>query len=348
MKSFLLFFFVISIVSSQSQTNYKVAVVAFYNCENFYDTIHDPKINDYDFTPTGVYKYNSAIYQDKVLKLASVISQIGTDINKDGIALIGLAEIENDSVLNDLIHSSMLINRKYKIVHYDCKDARGIDVALIYNPKYFTVQESKSLFVTLPSKGKYVKYTRDVLWVKGKLDGETVHILVNHWPSRLGGENETSNERAAAAAVCKMQQEEIYKTEPDAKIIIMGDLNDEPTSPSIIKVLKAISIISDVKEGGIYNPWTEFYEKGIGTLAYQDTWSLFDQIMVTHSWLNKQQIGYFYYKQFVFNKDFMTENTGLFKGYPMRTWSGFNYRGGYSDHFPTFIVLLKKVNIFYR
>ena len=348
MKYYLLLFLITASLIAQAQTNYKVAVVAFYNCENFYDTIHDPKVNDYDFTPSGDYKYNTAIYLDKVQKLATVISQIGTDINKDGIAFIGLAEIENDSVLNDLIHSPLLIKRNYKIVHYDCKDARGIDVAFLYNPKYFTVLESKPLFVALPSKGKYVKYTRDVLWVKGNLDGETVHILVNHWPSRLGGEDETASGRAAAAAVCKMQQAEIYKSEPDAKIIIMGDLNDDPNSASVVKVLKAVSNLTEVKVEEIYNPWTELYNKGIGTLAFQDSWSLFDQILITHPWLNKKQTGYFFYKQFVFNKDFMTENAGLYKGYPMRTWSGFNYRGGYSDHFPTYLVLLKKVSIYYK
>lgn len=335
-------------VLSQTQNNYKVAVVAFYNCENFYDTVRNPMIYDIDFTPLGDYKYNTAIYLDKVQKLSTVISQIGTDINRDGIAMIGVAEVENDTVLNDLIHSPLLIKRNYKIVHYDSRDARGIDVALIYNPKYFTVEESKPLFVVLPGRSKNARFTRDILYVKGKLDGETIYVLVNHWPSRLGGDEKSAPARAAAAAVCKVQQAEIYKTEPDAKIIIMGDLNDEPTSPSVVKVLKAVSVISDVKEGDIYNPFTELYNKGIGTLAYQDSWSLFDQIMITHPWLDKKQTGYFYYKQFVFNKDFMTETTGSFKGYPMRTWSGFNYRGGYSDHFPTYIVLLKKTQIYYR
>ena len=330
-----------TIVVCQTVNNYKVAIVAFYNCENFYDTIRNPTINDMDFTPIGLYKYNSAIYLDKVQKLATVISQIGTDINRDGVAILGLAEIENDTVVNDLIHNALLINRRYKIVHFDSRDARGIDVAFVYNPKYFIVEESKPLFVNLSGRSKYKRYTRDVLWVKGKLDGESIHILVNHWPSRLG-EDESVNGRSAAAAVCKMQQAEIYKTEPNAKIIIMGDFNDDPTSPSIIKVLKATSVISEVKEEDIYNPWTELFKKGVGTLAYQDSWSLFDQILITHPWLEKKQAGYFFYKQFVFNKEFMTENSGIFKGYPMRTWSGFNYRGGYSDHFPTFIILLKK------
>jgi len=342
MKFIFLFFLVPIFLFAQQKQNYKVAIVAFYNCENFYDTVHNPMVNDVDFTPTGDYKYNTAIYLDKVKKLASVISQIGTDINRDGVAMIGLAEIENDTVLNDLIHSPALIKRNYKIVHYDSKDPRGIDVAFIYNPKYFTVEDSKPLFVQLPGKSKYARYTRDILWVKGKLDGETINILVNHWPSRLGGQERSEPGRNAAAAVCKLQLAEIAKTEPNAKVIIMGDLNDDPNSPSVVDVLKAKGKENEVKEEDIYNPWAELYNKGIGTLAYNDSWSLFDQIMLTYPWLNKQQAGFFYYKQFIFNKQFMIENRGLYKGYPMRTWDGFNYRGGYSDHFPTYLVLLKR------
>ena len=299
-------------------------------------------VNDIDFTPAGDYKYNTAIYLDKVKKLATVISQIGTDINRDGVAMIGLAEIENDTVLNDLIHSPLLIKRNYKMVHYDSKDPRGIDVALIYNPKYFTVEDSKPLFVQLPGKSKYARYTRDILWVKGQLDGETINVLVNHWPSRLGGQERSEPGRDAAAAVCKLQLAEIAKTDPNAKVILMGDLNDDPTSYSVVNVLKAKGNEKDVKEGDIYNPFAELFNKGIGTLAYNDSWSLFDQIMLTYPWLNKQQSGFFYYKQFIFNKEFMIENKGLYKGYPMRTWSGYNYRGGYSDHFPTYLVLLKR------
>ena len=340
---FLVFLLIFPItLLAQQKHNYKVAIVAFYNCENFYDTVHNPMVNDIDFTPAGDYKYNTAIYLDKVKKLATVISQIGTDINRDGVAMIGLAEIENDTVLNDLIHSPLLIKRNYKMVHYDSKDPRGIDVALIYNPKYFTVEDSKPLFVQLPGKSKYARYTRDILWVKGQLDGETINVLVNHWPSRLGGQERSEPGRDAAAAVCKLQLAEIAKTDPNAKVILMGDLNDDPTSHSVLNVLKAKGKEKDVKEGDIYNPFAELFNKGIGTLAYNDSWSLFDQIMLTYPWLNKQQSGFFYYKQFIFNKEFMIENKGLYKGYPMRTWSGYNYRGGYSDHFPTYLVLLKR------
>ncbi len=331
------------VVIAQQKSNYKVAIIAFYNCENFYDTTDNPLVNDDEFTPNGPRNYNSKIYWNKVEKLATVISQIGTDISPDGPAMLGVAEIENDTVLNDLIHHPLLKSRNYKFVHYDSRDARGIDVALIYNPKYFTPEESKPLFVALPSGSKNAYYTRDVLWVKGKFDGETIHVLVNHWPSRVGGEERSAPGRAAAASVCKVQMARVIEKEPNAKFIIMGDLNDDPVSPSIIDVLRAKAKIADVKPGGIYNPWIDLYKKGIGTLAYQDAWGLFDQIMINYPWLSKNQSGFSFYKPYIFNKEFMVENTGRYKGYPMRTWDGLTYRGGYSDHFPTYLVMIKKI-----
>lgn len=344
MKKNFLLIFVLPFVAFAQQKNFKVAIVAFYNCENFYDTIDNPKINDDEFTPRGPRNYNSKIYWNKVEQLATVVSQIGTDITPDGPAILGVAEVENAAVLNDLIRHPLLKKHNYQFVHYDSRDARGVDVALIYNPKYFTPEDSKALFVTLPSGSKNAYYTRDILWVKGKFDGETIHVLVNHWPSRVGGEERSAPGRAAAAAVCKVQMAKVAETEPNAKFIIMGDLNDDPVSQSITDVLRAKSKITDVKPGGIYNPWTDLYKKGIGTLAYQDAWSLFDQIMITHPWLDKAQTGFYFYKQFIFNKEFLVENTGRYKGYPMRTWDGLTYRGGYSDHFPTYLMMLKKIN----
>jgi hypothetical protein len=188
-KFFALFplFLLHQFVNAQQQ-QYKTAIIAFYNCENFYDTIDNPAINDEEFTPQGDKNYNSKIYWDKVEHLATVLSQMGTDINPDGPAMIGVAEIENDTVLNDLAHHPLLKNRNYKIIHYDSKDRRGVDVGFLCNPKYFTVEASKKLFVHLPEGAKEAIFTRDVLWVKGKLDGETIYVFVNHWPSRRGGE----------------------------------------------------------------------------------------------------------------------------------------------------------------
>lgn len=331
-----------SVALAQKQ-QYKVAIVSFYNLENLYDTVDNPLVDDHEFLPSGDRNYNSAIYWTKLSRLSDVISQIGTDINPDGPALLGVAEIENDTVLNDLLKMPKLVNRKYKFVHYESPDVRGVDVALFYNPKYFKVDTSSHLFVKLPSGSKESFFTRDVLWVQGKLDGETVNVYVNHWPSRSGGEERSAPARAAAAGVCKKHADSILQKDPNAKIIIMGDLNDDPVSPSLTKVIKAKGNVDDVKPGGFYNPWVDMYKKGLGTIAYQDAWGLFDQIIVGYPWLNKNQDGFFFARQYIFNKEFLVENQGKYKGYPMRTWDGLTYRGGYSDHFPTYLVLLKKV-----
>jgi len=340
----LITFVFLSLLSSAQQEAYKTAIIAFYNLENFYDTVDNKMVNDNDFLPTGTKNYTGNVYRDKVQHLATVLSQIGTDINPDGPAMIGVAEVENDTVLNDLMHHPLLAGRNYKMVHYDSKDARGVDVGFLYNPKYFRVLASTKLFVQLPEGAKSAYFTRDILWVKGILDGDTVHVFVNHWPSRLGGEERSMPGRFAAAQTDKNMLDSIHKYDANAKVIVMGDLNDDPISPSVTKVLQAKGNIADVKPGGLFNPWVNMYKKGIGTLAYQDAWGLFDQIMISYTWLNKTQAGYFYYQPHIFNKDSMVENIGKYKGYPMRTWDGNTYRGGYSDHFPTYLVMLKKVN----
>lgn len=328
---------------SAQQKHVKACIVAFYNLENLYDTINNPIVNDDDFTPTGIKHYTSDIYADKLTKLASVISLIGTDISPAGFALLGVAEIENDTVLNDLIHHPLLRHRKYQLVHFDSKDPRGIDVALLYNPKFFLPVIAEKIYVSLPGNSKAAFYTRDILYVSGILAGETVHVLVNHWPSRRGGEERSSPAREAAAAICKKQATAILEKDPNAKIIIMGDLNDDPDSPSITDILKAKGKISDTNPRDLFNPWAELFEKGIGTLANRDSWGLFDQIILSHAWLNRQQEGLFYHHQYIFSRNFMKEDAGRYKGYPMRTWDGNTYRGGYSDHFPTYIVLLKSI-----
>ena len=345
MKTTLLcFIFCVIIIQTFAQKQqYKSAIIAFYNLENFYDTVNNPNVNDEDFLPEGPKHYNSKVYWTKVEHLATVISQIGTDVNIDGPAILGVAEIENDTVLNDLIHHPLIKNRNYKIVHYDSRDIRGVDVALLYNPKYFTVLNSRKLFVRLPEGAKTSFFTRDVLWVKGLLNNDTINVFVNHWPSRVGGEERSAPGRFAAAQVDKKFIDSIEKNNPSTKIIVMGDLNDDPVSASITKGLGAKGNIKDVHEGELYNPWVDMYKKGIGTLAFQDAWGLFDQIMINYSWLNKIQTGFFYYQQHIFNKEFMVENIGRYKGYPMRTWDGNIYRGGYSDHFPTYIIVLKKM-----
>ena len=334
----------LSVVAQAQKKEYRPAIVAFYNLENLFDTLDNPLINDEEFLPHGSRNYNTAVYFDKLERLATVISQIGTETSPDGPALLGVAEVENDTVLKDLVAQPLIAKRDYRIVHYDSKDARGIDVGLLYNPKYFTVEDSRNLYVQLPGGAKDAYHTRDILWVKGKLDGETVHIYVNHWPSRSGGEKRSAPGRNAAAQVCRNHMDSINRAEPNAKLIVMGDLNDDPTNESVAAILNAKGSQGQVGKNGLYNPWMELYKKGMGTHAYQDAWGLFDQIIISQSWLDRSQPGFFYYQPHIFNRSYLVENNGKWKGYPMRTWDGNSYRGGYSDHFPTYLIFLKNVS----
>jgi hypothetical protein len=343
-RSFTVIFLLLSFSLSYGQKKeFKPVVIGFYNLENLFDTLDNPSINDEEFLPSGPKNYHSGIYFDKLGKLATVISQMGSEISPDGPVLLGVAEVENDTVLEDLAREPLISKRNYQVVHYDSRDARGIDVGLLYNPKYFKVDTSARLFVQLPGGSKDAYYTRDILWVKGKLDGEDIHIYVNHWPSRSGGEKRSAPARNAAAQVCRNHMDSVARKEPNAKLIVMGDLNDDPTNESVAVILNAKGSVSQVPRGGLFNPWMDLYKKGFGTLAYQDAWGLFDQVIISQAWLDREQPGFFYYQPHIFNRTYMVENKGQYKGYPMRTWDGNTYRGGFSDHFPTYIIFLKQV-----
>lgn len=340
-----LFFVIVYAYSINAQQQYKVGLIGFYNLENLFDTINQPDVNDEDFTPLGANKYTGAVYKDKLSKLEQVISEMGKEQSPDGISVLGVAEIENRSVLEDLVSMPKLKNKHYQIVHYDSKDARGVDVGLLYNPKYFKVKNSESLLVPIYNKDStdYEYYTRDILFVSGEYMGELIHIFVNHWPSRRGGEERTSALRELGAAICKGKIDSLMAIDPDAKVIVMGDLNDNPTNASVTKVLNAKRKKEEVQRSGLFNPWIDFYKKGIGTLAWGDTWSLFDQIIVSEAFLNREQQGLFYKEAHIFKRDYMLQQAGRFKGYPLRTYVGNTYMGGYSDHFPTYIVFLKAI-----
>jgi hypothetical protein len=339
----LLLFFLLYLSASAQTVRYKVGLVGFYNLENLFDTINDPDIIDEEFLPEGTKHYTGEVYLDKLDHLADVLSQIGTDVSPDGLAVIGNAEVENESVLKDLVNHPKLRSRNYQIVHYNSPDERGIDVNLLYNPKYFTPVSSASLNVPILNTDSTVRKTRDVLFVHGKFDGEDMFVFVNHWPSRRGGEEVSAPGRASAAGVCKQKIDSIVSKNPQAKIVLMGDLNDDPVSPSVSVILGAKGERKQVQAGGLYNPWMEPYKQGIGTLAYNDSWNLFDQIIISEGLLNKEQKGYFFHDARIFSKPWMVQATGRYKGYPKRTYDFDNYIAGYSDHFPTYIILLKKL-----
>jgi Endonuclease/Exonuclease/phosphatase family len=314
-------------------------VVSFYNCENLFDTLNDPSINDEDFLPTGSYAYTTEVYTKKLSNLSDVLCKLGVDKNPDGFAICGVAEVENEAVLKDLVKQPKLAARKLKIVHYNSPDARGIDVGLLYNPKYFKVLSSEALVLALPSDGGFKERTRDVLWVSGKLNGELVHVFVNHWPSRRGGEAASAPKRMMAAAISRHIIDSLQKEDPNVKVINMGDLNDDPINKSMTEVLRCKANIKDMKPGDLYNPWVAFYKQGLGTMAFNDSWGLFDQIVVSEGFTNKKTEGLQYIDAKVFNPPFMIEKFGQYKGYPKRAFSGSLWNDGYSDHFATVIYL---------
>ena len=322
--------------------NFKVACIGFYNLENLFDTINQPNVNDDEFTPEGANNYTPAVYIDKLGKLSDVISDIGKDVSPDGLALLGVSEVENESVLVDLVHHSKLSDRKWQIVHYDSPDQRGIDVGLLYNPKYFKVKSSASIFVELKNDDETPRLTRDILYVSGLLDGELIHVFVNHWPSRRGGEEASAPYRAIAARVARHAIDSILAIDSNSKIVLMGDLNDDPVSPSVAVVLNATGDMEKLKDGRLYNPFMSYFQNGTGTLAYNDAWNLFDQIVVSSSLTDKHQSGIFLKEAKIYRREFMINQTGRYKGYPKRTYDYNKYLGGYSDHLPTYLILLKE------
>lgn len=323
---------------------FKIHTVAFYNLENLFDTINDPNKFD-EYSPIMELKVDKdVVYKKKVKNMARVISEIGKDSNNNSPAIIGVSEVENKTVLEDLVNDSLLVDKNYGIVHFDSPDARGIDVALLYQKKIFTpISTSKHELKIYDATTNKRVYTRDQLLVSGNLDDELIHIIVNHWPSRRGGEERSRQKRVAAAKLSKHIIDSLQVIDPYAKVFIMGDLNDNPTNASIKKFLNAKKDKNNVELKGIYNPMESFYKNGVGTNAYRDNWSLFDQIMITKPLLNKDYSSYRFYKAAIFNKNYLLHKEGKYKGYPFRSFSGGNFTNGYSDHLPVYVYLIKEI-----
>lgn len=332
--------------TSFGQKQYNVKSIAFYNLENLYDTINDPLIDD-EASPIMEIKGNkSAVYIQKLNNMAKVLSEIGAkDRNNDSADIIGVCEIENRTVLEDLLKTSYLKDKNYRIIHFDSPDLRGIDVALLYREFSFRPVHSKTYELRLWDVDGTRIYTRDQLLVSGYLDDELIHIIVNHWPSRRGGEAKSRPNREKAAYLNTQIIEEIKITDPNPKVIIMGDLNDDPINTSLKKVLKTKTKLKKVKEGDIYNPMEDMFRRGQNTLVYNDNLNLFDQIMVTEPLIDTKRKfeNYKFFKANVYNPQYLTNQTGKYKGYPYRSFAGSNFIGGYSDHYPVYITLLREL-----
>ena len=326
--------------TKNEKTKDQISCIAFYNLENLYDTINNENVNDEEFTPSGTNNWNSTKYQSKLERMSYAISQIGLDYSPSGAAFIGVSEIENRNVLEDLVKQPNLIKRGYEIVHYDGPDRRGVDVALLYNPKQFKVTNSKSYRLYTEDS---TFLTRDQLMVSGYLQDEKIHVIVNHWPSRSGGEERSRPKRNAAAKLTRSIVDSLFRVDPKAKIVVMGDLNDDPFNESCALILGAKKELKDLKDGELYNTLWKTLEMGLGSLTYNNQWNLFDQIIISNELANGDRSKLKLWKAEVFNRSFLIQQDGRYKGSPLRTYSGGAWTNGYSDHLPTLNYLVKEV-----
>mgnify|MGYP003646398713 FL=1 len=322
---------------AQEPDTYQIRTIAFYNLENLFDTKNDSLVYDDDRTPDGKDHWTPLRYTHKIEHMAKVLSEIGSKENKTAPDIIGVCEVENLGVLEDLVHHEFLSAFNYGIVHFDSPDERGIDVALLYKKDAFVPVNFNSHRLLLFKLDGKRDYTRDQLIVEGLLDNEQIYFMVNHWPSRSGGEARSRPFRVEAAKLNKRIIDSVRRFNTHAKIISMGDFNDDPIDPSFKKVLKVEKNSKKLDSTSLYGPMEKLYRKGRGSLAYRDKWNLFDQFYMTSSLINNPNEGYRYWKTGIFTPPYLLDPKGRYKGYPLRTYAGGSYIGGYSDHFPVYL-----------
>lgn len=322
---------------------FSMYAIGFYNQENLFDTCHDAGKRDYDFLPTGSYKWNGVKYSNKLKNMAYALADMGTDRLPVGCAFIGLAEVENAKCLTDLCEQEPLKKRNMKFVHFEGVDKRGVDVAALYNPSLFSVNWAKTRLVPFEREDTTF-YTRGFLVVQGSMAGEEVCCIVCHLPSRLHGDDFY---RVSGAKQLTALKERLQKETPGLKVMIMGDMNDDPTDRSMTQGLRGKAEIKDVEAGDMYNPWIKILKSGTGTLRYDGAWNLFDQILLSENMLlkdkkSKDYSSLKYFQHQVFRRDYLFQTEGKYKGNPKRTTAGGQWLNGYSDHLPVVVYLLKE------
>jgi hypothetical protein len=332
------------VLQAQNNKKYLKIGVGFYNLENLFDTIHQEGVRDDEFTPNGANRWTAERYERKLKHLSEAISQMAGR----GPSILGISEVENIGVVEDLIKTPELQDMNYGIVHYDSPDARGIDVALLYQKHVFTLHDSKTFPVKLEGEPNFK--TRDILLASGDIDGEMFHFMVAHWPSRLGGEKASEYRRMAAAKVMRHVADSLLNLDRNAKIIMMGDLNDDPVNNSVRVGLNASGNPKKLTKDTYFCPMYKLYKDGYGTLAYRDSWNLFDNMIVSPNLLGNDFSQFRLFRDsksgqyaYILNKSFLTQKEGRYKGYPWRTIVGGQYQGGYSDHFPVYLYIVKEL-----
>ncbi len=340
-KVLFLLFFMLSCLCFSQLEHYNMYRVAFYNVENLYDTIDDVNTYDEDFTPQGIQRFNGRDYRRKLKNISQVISEIG---RSNPPVIIGLAEIENATVLKDLVDAPKLSPFQYDFIQFDSPDLRGIDVALLYQKEIFKPIFQEAIEVKIWDESGMRIFTRDILYISGILDDEEIHIFVNHWPSRRGGEEVSESKRIKAAYVLKGKIKEIQAEKPEAKIVVMGDFNDNPTDKGIKEVLNSKGTMEEVGMEDFFNPYEKLYKKGFNTLAHWDQLHLFDQLLVSDSFLpiKKNADKLFFFKAEIYNPPYLSNLSGKYRGYPKRSFVNNRFSNGFSDHYPVCISLIKK------
>ena len=344
MKKIMLIVMLMLSVAAQAQKKYSVYAIGFYNLENLFDTIHDPGKNDYEYLPDGTNKWNAIKYEHKLANMSKVLSEMATDMLPVGCAAIGVSEVENANALNDLVSQKPLKDKGFQFTHVEGPDKRGVDCALLYNPRLFTVRDTKLVpyIYELPEDVQKDKQTRGFLTVSGEVAGEHVTIIVCHLPSRYA----TSYYRELGGKQLKVLKDSLQKDDPKVKIFIMGDMNDDPFDKSIAQSLGARREIKDVELFGLYNPFWNTIKEGTGTLFYNGAWNLFDQIIMSENLLDKKQKRNYealtFYEHAIFRRDYLIQQEGKYKGAPKRTQAGGVWLDGYSDHLPVVVYLIKE------
>ena len=329
--------------AAQAQRRYSVYGIGFYNLENLFDTCHDAGKNDYEYLPDGTNKWTGLKYSHKLKNMAKVLSEMGTDwLPGVGCAAIGVSEVENAKCLTDLCNQAPLKARNFKFVHIEGPDQRGVDCALVYNPSLFKVRSQQLVPYIYKLSKDAQRATRGFLVVKGVLGGENVAIVVCHLPSR-GAE---SYYREEGGRQVKEVKERLQKEDPDIKILIMGDMNDDPQDKSMAVALGAKRKIKDVPKNGLYNPWWDVLASGTGTLQYDGKWNLFDQIILSQNLLHQEGANDYgtlkLRRHQIFRRDYLFQKDGRYKGNTLRTHAGGVWLDGYSDHLPTVVYLMKE------
>ena len=325
-----------------AQKPYKVV---FYNLENLFDTINDPNKNDEEYLPEGARKWTTYRYNQKLENMSRVLFDIAAK-DRNFPTVIGVSEIENRLVLEDLLATPKLAKANYRIVHYDSPDRRGVDCAFFYRPDKFKLEGSEAHNISFPGRPNFL--TRDLVAMWGKIEGEPFYFIVSHWPSRLGGKERSQYSRDFVAEKCKHICDSVRKVNPATKVVIMGDFNDDATDKSVTHVLGAKGNIKKLDKNDMFNPFHDMLKAGYGTLAYRDSWNLFDNIVVSENLatastgtlkIQKAEGSKFYGNIFI--SPYMIQKEGQYKNYPLRSFVGSNFQNGYSDHFPVYIYISK-------